>query len=76
MGNLFWPSEVKPYPNIVQRFGRLLHWLATAIAAMWVALALFGMNQDAASSGKVIAYGFAAAFFLGGRAVRWVLAGE
>jgi hypothetical protein len=40
MRAFFWPTNVKPNPGVIARFGRVLHWLATIIA---IAVVLAGL---------------------------------
>lgn len=73
--SFFWPQRFNPESNTSVRLGRLLHWGAAAWALGWVVLSWIWAHNgwaDAAPFGL----GIAAVIYLGGRGLRYVLAGE
>lgn len=75
--SVIWPraSALNPGDDFSIRAGRLLHYLGVLFAAGWVILALI-WSEDGNGYATPAGLGVAAAFFLGGRALRYLLAGE
>lgn len=75
MRNLFWPFDSDPEPGFVSRLGRLLHWIATAVAALfaWAGVGT-AFSSDVESGAGFFAAG-AFVFFIG-RFVRWLFSGD
>lgn len=75
--NWLWPDDIDPVPGIGARLGRVIHWIAIAVAAP-LALAAFTQlfRPDYGSSYAIILGGCAIVFALGGRGLRYILGGE
>ena len=80
MRAIFWPLKANPNPTAMTRFGRVLHWTACGLSACSALLIIVVMtNGDGLAeniSGVVMIALWSAAFFLGGRALRYVLSAE
>lgn len=73
--NFIWPTKLNPNPGALGRAGRVLHWTGLLLGAPWVALAV----GIAARDGDWGILGLALVgvpFALGGRGLRYILAGE
>jgi len=57
------------------RFGNVLYWAGCGLAALCVIAAGFGLFNGAARDIPILAIIFAVMFWLGGRALRYILAG-
>lgn len=82
--NFLWPRSPTPSPSALNRFGRVIHWTFTGIAALsavacvWSGIAeLFSKSEYGPDFGAAIVAAIVfALFFLAGRAARYVLSGE
>lgn len=77
--NLIWPTDPNPSPGGVARLGRVLHWLAAAIA-LGFTVGSINMGRSAnpydhQTALAMLAFG-GGGFLIFGRAVRYILAGE
>lgn len=75
--SFFWPTDPKAEPGVLGRAGRVLHWTALGIAGLFAFGAWSAFNTDGTDPflGWVcIALGALSA--LGGRGLRYILAGE
>ncbi len=81
----FLTPTARPSPNLLGRFGRLVHWIALGIAALIVLRAIFAVSAFAPMPPPGTPWlGFpregwlvlAALFALVGRAARYLFAGE
>lgn len=76
---LFWPSKVSSAAGPLERLGRALHWLGTALGVLilagfgWAALDNPHFDMTWVAPFAVL---FSAPFFVGGRVLRYILAGE
>ena len=77
MLSVLWPTRIKPESSIVIRIGRVIHWLATAMA---VAMAIYSLvaRTDYPITQMLFSTEIAGAPFvyLFGRGLRYILAGE
>lgn len=75
-----WPSKANQNPGVLTRIGRVLHWIATGLAALFALLAVGVVtNGDPLAQntfGIVLSLIWAAGFFLAGRGLRYILSGE
>jgi hypothetical protein len=72
MLSLIWPLRRNPNAGFMGRVGRIAHWLACGVAALFVYI---GATDDPAQYlGTMAAY--AATTFIVGRAARYIFAGE
>jgi hypothetical protein len=80
MRAMFWPTKVNPNPTVLTRFGRVVHWVACGLAALFVLLLpAIATNGDPIASntvGFVLAGAWAVGLFLAGRALRDILSAE
>lgn len=74
--NLFWPTYVSSIPSGVCRFGRVLHWAATLIAALLVPLVIIGFFFANDQSMGWIFLIISFAVFMIGRALRYIFSCE
>jgi hypothetical protein len=74
----FWPSKLNPTPNVLTRFGRVLHWLATVIGLVWFVGWASVSGQYDSQWPFYVAFGAVTGFpiFLAGRALRYIFSGE
>ncbi len=70
-----WPTDPDPDPSGVARFGRVVHWLLTAGAALFVWGLIDDRLNNSGGDWQLFAI-FAAIFFVAGRAARYILSGE
>ena len=80
MRAIFWPTTPNPNPTAITRLGRVLHWIAVVIAALFIVLIIgIATNGDSIMSnltGYVICLFWAGVFAMGGRGLRYILSGE
>ena len=74
--SLIWPRRGAENPSIFGRLGRLVFWIATALAALLVAGTTYGIFFNPGMVGVVFDYGAAVVVFLAGRGVCYLLASE
>ena len=79
MLRFFWPTKLNGEPDTLTRFGRVLHWIATALALLAASLGVLltitsvGSGREA---GIVLGSSFAIIVYFAGRALRYVFSGE
>ncbi len=77
MLGFLWPTRIKPESSIIIRIGRVVHWLAAAIA---IAMAIYSLvaRTDYPLADMLLTTEIAGAPFvyLFGRGMRYILAGE
>ena len=80
MRAMLWPVKLNPNPTVLTRFGRVVHWIACGLAALFVLLIpAIATNGDPIVSntvGFVLVAAWASGLFLAGRALRYVLSAE
>lgn len=80
MRGMFWPMKVNPNPTVLTRIGRVVHWIACGLAALFVLLIpVIATNGDPIASnavGFVLVGAWGVGLFLGGRALRYILSAE
>ena len=80
MRAIFWPTKVNPNPTALTRFGRVVHWIACGLAALFVLLVpVIATNGDPISSNTIgffLVGAWAVGLFLAGRALRYILSAE
>jgi drug/metabolite transporter (DMT)-like permease len=84
MRNFFWPTTRDPAPTGFKRFGRVVHWIGTGLAAAIVVFGVVATSDHWQNTGylddvwKGLAATFvcAALFSLAGRALRYIFSGE
>lgn len=80
MRAIFWPTRINPSPTVLTRFGRVVHWIACGLAALFVLLIVgIATNGDPMTSktvGFVFAGLWAVGLFLAGRALRYIFSAE
>lgn len=79
--NWLWPKLIRAETNTSIRVGRVLHWIGLLIGCAIAAFCMVGIVADGLSgpgvvSGSAFFFSVAAAFVLGGRALRYILADE
>lgn len=76
--SFFWPTKLKAEPGGVARLGRVLHWLFVACALAFVIGGFYwvGLSDGEPLLALSLNGGFAAGFFMFGRALRYIFAGE
>ena len=87
--NFFWPTKLNPVPNTLTRFGRVLHWLAIAVAVLIllgsVPIVWYFLNHpvyegsygaNASLRHGALALPAAAVIVLLGRGLRHIIGGE
>lgn len=75
--SFFWPNDTKEDPGVLGRAGRVLHWTAIGVACLFGAGAWIAFTSEGTDPGLgwvSIVLGALAA--LGGRGLRYILAGE
>lgn len=73
--SFFWPTTLKSEPGVLGRAGRVLHWTGLLFGAPWIAIALGVAVQDGDWGALFLAL-VGVPFALGGRGLRYILAGE
>lgn len=80
MRAMFWPTKVNPNPTVLTRFGRVAHWVACGLAALFVllipAIATNGDPIAGNTVGFALVWAWAVGLFLTGRALRYILSAE
>lgn len=82
--SFLWPRSPSPSPNALNRFGRVVHWTCTGLAAVLALSCAWAGIAEAISTSEygpdygasIVAGGFAIFFFLVGRGARYILSGE
>lgn len=71
-----WPTKIKAEPSIFGRFGRVVHWLFTALSIGCAAILIGALinDQDLSIAGAILVAGIV--MFFSGRAARYVFSGE
>ncbi len=67
--SIIWPSpqDIEPHPTLLQRAGRVLHWMLTGGAAL---------TAFYAYQGYLIPWWAALVIFVSGRGLRYIFSGE
>lgn len=73
--SFLWPTTLNSDPGVLGRAGRVLHWTGLILAAPWVALGVGLAFQDNGWNNLGLAL-VGVPFALGGRGLRYILAGE
>lgn len=80
MLSILWPTNPKADPSVLCRLGRVLHWIAAALAALLLCLTLLFTIETLQSSsphyGYLITLVIGCVIYLAGRASRYILGGE
>lgn len=78
MTRVFWPRMDGPTDRIGRRLGRVMFWIGASIAALFVGIGFVALSHADSSSltGFSICLATAAPFYLGGRALCYVLGSE
>ena len=82
--SFLWPRSPSPSPNALNRFGRVVHWTCTGLAAVLALSCAWAGIAEAISTSEygpdygasIVAGGFAIFFVLVGRGARYILSGE
>jgi len=88
--SFLWPSKLNPTPGVLTRFGRVLHWIATLLAACLLVLIVMSTHYYLTDSffmrdgsgvtyavQNAVTYGVVALLiYFAGRALRYILSGE
>ncbi len=71
--NFLWPRYVSSAPNLMERVGRVLHWLLVFLVAPITAAIVFGTMANDAFVAAALAF---VCLAVAGRAVRYILSAE
>jgi hypothetical protein len=79
--SFFWPRHLKSDTTALIRFGRVLHWFLTGVAAICIVSSLVGAPRfpDGSAdylSAALIGLSFAIPIAFIGRGARYILSGE
>jgi hypothetical protein len=75
--NILWPTNPKADPSVLCRLGRVLHWIATALAVLLACLVLqITITEPGNDYGYLIILVIGGVIYLAGRASRYILGGE
>lgn len=77
MSRILWPSMTGE-GTVLRRAGRVLFWLGFGVAALIIAVCLYGAvtSPDEADVALFMGAAFGLPWYLGGRALCYMLAGE